>query len=374
MKPSRCLVATLVLLVAPLTGCDREESVEEPPVRPVRCEQVFVTGGERVRTFSGSAEAGQEARLSFRVSGTVQQIAVKVGDRVRPGQLIAQLEKQDYELAVQQAEAALANAKAQQRNAEATLERVRGLYENDNASESELDAAIASDQSASAQVESAEKRLEQAKLQLSYTTLSAPTSGAIAQVLAEVNENVGSGTPIAVLTSSERAEVTVGIPEQLIAQIEEGQSAVVEFNAIPRETFDARVREVAVTATGAGTTFPVTVRLEEPVPGVRPGMAAEVSFTFSPTNGRDRIVIPAFAVSEDPRGRFVYVANPVDDGENGNRAVLERREVQVGDLTAEGELEILSGLEDGEYVVTAGVSRVRDGMEVEISDPRSLGE
>jgi multidrug efflux pump subunit AcrA (membrane-fusion protein) len=75
------------------------------------------------------------------------------------------------------------------------------------------------------------------------------------------------------------------------------------------------------------------------------------------------MVVPAFAVGEDREGRFVFVLEEI--GEGRGRAV--RREVTVGDLTADGDLEILQGLEDGEHVITAGVSRIGDGLEVRLS-------
>jgi multidrug efflux pump subunit AcrA (membrane-fusion protein) len=90
--------------------------------------QVYRTGADRVRTFSGTARAGVESRLSFRVAGTVERVAVKVGDTVRPGQMLAELDPRDYELQVEDAEASLAQARARARNAESNLDRVRGLY------------------------------------------------------------------------------------------------------------------------------------------------------------------------------------------------------------------------------------------------------
>jgi RND family efflux transporter MFP subunit len=367
-RPTLVPLVTVTLLALPV-GCGRDAPPQEPELRPVRYERVFMTGGTRDRTFSGTAQAGLESRLSFKVRGSIRELGVKVGDQVRAGQIIASLDRRDYELQVQEAEAALANATAQQRNADASLERVRGLYENDNASKSDLDAAIAAAESAAAQVESARKRLQQAELQLSYTSLTAPTGGAIAEVPVEVNENISPGDTIAVLTSSGRAEVTVTIPEQLITQVKEDDAVSVRFDAIPDRSFGARVREVAVAATGVGTTFPVTVRLDDASPGVRPGMAAEVTFTFDSSSSGERITVPAFAVGEDPDGRFVFVVEK--DGEG--TGIVRRRDVQVGELTEEGRLVVDRGIADGDLVVTAGVSRIEDGMTVRVLEGGGLG-
>jgi RND family efflux transporter MFP subunit len=352
-------------LVTPLVlaawGC-AEEAPPAQTLRPVRTQQVFSTGVERVRSFSGTARAAQESRLSFKVAGTVELLDIKLGDRVRAGQLLARLDPQDYQLRSEDAEASLARIRAEVRNAEANYARIRDLYENNNASLNDLDASRAGFESATAALESGEKKLEQARLQLSYTRLEAPTAGAISQVLVEVNENVQPGHTIALLTADARPEVEIGMPEVFISRVQEGQSVEVTFDALGDRTFEATVTEVGVTSTGLATTFPVKARLVRDEPEVLPGMAAEVHFRFVSGSGRERIEVPAFAVSEDREGRYVYVVEEVEDGIG--RAV--RREVAVGGLTADGGLEILRGLVDGERVITAGVSRIQDGREVRL--------
>jgi RND family efflux transporter MFP subunit len=354
-----CVWITVVAAVA-LAGCSGSPPAEEP-IRPVRTEQVFRTGGERVRTFSGTARAGVESRLSFKVAGTVERVAVKVGDTVRSGQLLAELDPRDYELQVEEAEASLAQARARARNADSNLDRVRGLYENNNASQNDYDAARAEYEYSAAQVSSVEKKLELARSQLSYTRLTSPSNGAISAVELEVNENVPVGQTAVVLTSGSRAEVQVAMPEVFIAQVREGEPVDVTFDALPGQRFPATIIEVGVAAGGLATTFPVTVSLSEASPEILPGMAAEVAIGFETVDGRERIIVPPFAVGEDRQGRFVFIAEPGVDG----LAVSRRTAVKVGDLTGEG-LEILEGLEEGELLITAGISRIEDGMQVRL--------
>lgn len=362
MKPStrlgRAAAPGLLLLAA--AGCGPAEPRPEP-LRPVRVTAVYATGGDRVRSFSGTTKAGMESSLSFKVSGTIQRIAVKVGDRVQAGDLLALLDPQDLELQVEDARASLELARAQARNARARLERTRGLYESNNASRAEYDAALTESQSTAAQVESSQKRLELALLQLEYSRLKAPAAGAISEVRADVNENVSPGQTVLVLTSGARPEVEVAIPEIFIGRIREGQRVEATLDALEGRSFPAAVTEVAVSATGTGTTFPVTVRFQGDAAGVRPGMAAEVAFRFQEGDGRERMVVPPFAVGEDRKGRFVFVAEPDGEGE----ALVRRRDVKVGELTSGG-LEILGGLDDGDLLVTAGISRIEDGMRVKL--------
>ena len=343
-------------------ACGQGDVAPEPVIRPVRVMEVLSTGGSRDRTFSGTSQAALESRLSFRVRGTVRRIAVKVGDVVRAGQLIAELDPRDYELLFQEAEASLRSYQAQARNAEANYARVRGLYENRNASKSDLETARTGAESAVAQVSSAQKRLEGANLQLSYAKLTSPVGGSIAAVNVEVNENVSVGQPVVVLTSGSQLEVAVAIPEILIAQIRERDPVRVGFDAIPGTVFPGTVTEVGVASTGTATTFPVIVRLDRVDPACRPGMAAEVTFRFGSADTRERILVPSVAVGEDRQGRFVFVVEPADSG----FGVVQRRVVSVdGEPTGEG-FEVLEGLRDGERVVTAGVSRIQDGQRVRL--------
>lgn len=350
----------VLLASAALTGCSGTPP-EEEPLRPVRVEQVYRTGGSRIRTFSGTARAGVESRLSFKVAGTVRRIPVRVGDTVRTGQLLAELDPKDYELKVEDAEASLAQAAARARNAGSNLDRVRGLYENNNVSRNDYDAARAEFEYSTAQVSSVEKRLELARAQLSYTRLVSPLAGATSAVEVEANENVAVGQTSVVLTSGNQPEVQVAMPELFIARVQEGALVDVTFDALPNEVFSAAITEVGVTSGGLATTFPVTVRLLDASTGILPGMAAEVAIRFETADGRDRMIVPPFAVGEDLKGRFVYIAEPQD----GDLAIVRRRNVKVGDLTGDG-LEILEGLEEGQLLITAGVSRIEDGLQVRL--------
>ncbi len=356
------LIIVLFMATLLLPSCQKKEETQEI-IRPVRYVQVFATGGSRVRTFSGVAQAGIESRLSFKVPGTVKRIAIRVGDRVRAGQLIAELNPYDYQLKVQQAEASLAQAKAQARNADAAYDRARTLYENKSASKQDLDTARMAYESANAAVQASEKQLELARLQLNYTKIVAPADGAIAEVHSEVNENVQAGQPIILLTSGLQLEVRVSIPEILISQIEEEKEGSVKFDAIPDKEFQATVTEVGVKAKTMGTTYPVTLRLNQTDPDIRAGMAATVAFRFESQDERVRFMVPSEAVGEDREGRFIFCVEILPEQEG--YGIVRRKSVSVGELTAEG-MEVFEGLADGDLVITAGISHIVDGQKVKL--------
>lgn len=361
----RRLIACVGLVA--VVGCD--EAVEPPPpeLRPVRVMEVSDVRAERTRSFAGTAKAGTESKLSFKVAGNLRQLTVKVGDTVEKGQLLARVDATDYELQVQEASAAMAQANAQRRNAEATFKRMRDLYANQTASRQDLDNAKAQRDSSRAAAYSVANRLKLARSQVAHTRLEAPVEGTISSISAAVNENVGAGQPVVVLSSGDALEVTVAVPEVLIARIKAGDKVRVKFDAIKDRYFDATVTEVGVSGSRSGATFPVIARLTEADDAIRAGMAAEVTFDFAAAEADESSVrVPAFSVGEDDAGRFVYVLEPGGDGSG----TVKRQAVEIGDLTVDG-LAVTSGLEPGALLVTAGVTRITDGMTVRVVERKA---
>lgn len=350
-------LSTLAIVITLFAGCKEPPTIVEDEIRPVRFEIVEVGGAAMSRSFSGIAQPGSASRLSFRVSGNVQAVAVDVGDTVSAGDLLAQLDSSDYELGVQEASAAASQARAEARNAEAQYQRVMALYENRTASRAELDGARAASESARAATRSIRNRLQMARDQVEYCRLEAPVDGAVAAIEVEVNENVQAGQVVVLLTSGTdtEPEVLVDIPETFIALIEQGSLVSVRFDAIEDRVFEATVTEVGVARGQRSATFPVTVRLSQPDPGVRPGMAAEVTFALG-GEAEDGIWVPAHAVAEDRDGRYVFLVNLATPA-GSEFGTIERRHVEVGDLDERG-FEITLGLEGGEALVTAGVHRI----------------
>ncbi|MGB0678887.1 MAG: efflux RND transporter periplasmic adaptor subunit [Polyangiales bacterium] len=348
--------------VLALAACQSSKKAPEEVLRPVRVQRIRGAQDALKRRLAGLAQASQEAKLSFRVRGSLAKLNVKVGDTVKRGDLVAALDPADFHLEVQQAAAALGQAMAEERNAAANYRRTRALYENDNASKQDLDVAQAGAQSAAMQVSAARQRLQLARRQLGYTRLVAPAAGQIAEVPVEANENVLAGKTIAVLHAEGDIEVSVSVPESLISLVRAGDQAQVDFDALAGQRFAATVTEVGVSVAGA-TAFPVTLRLDGATDVVRPGMAAEVEFQMEMGRAQKSVRhrVPAAAVAEDRRGRYVYVAEPSGPGQ----ARIRRRKVEIGKAGADG-IEVRRGLNDGDQVVIAGVTRLKPGDRVRL--------
>ena len=197
----RRLLLPIILML--LTACGGNEDVQEntePTLRPVRYQQIGFSQDQAQHTYTGVAQADQLSKLSFRVAGTIRSIAVKLGDRVRRGQLIATIDPSDYSIQAEQATASekgavanLQSAETQLINARSNYNRIEKLYENNSVplsdfeqAKSAYESAQSSYEAAQTQVTSAEKQSQSARNQVSYTRLTAPFDGVITAINVEV--------------------------------------------------------------------------------------------------------------------------------------------------------------------------------------------
>lgn len=353
-----------LVLVGMLSACEQApESVGEP-IRPVRYAKALPAGAVAQRIFSGVTKAALDADLSFKVSGNVTTIDVVVGDEVEAGQLIAQLDPTDYVVRLREAEAGLQRARAELRNAQANFDRTRELYENRNVSKSDLDNSRAAAESANALVAVAQQQLEAARLQLSYAQLKSPQACTIAGRYVEANQNVSSGQPVVRVNCGECPEVVMDVPAAWIGFIRQGAEAAVTIAALDNRRFGATVSEVGVAAERGASAYLVTLMIGEMCADIRSGMAADVRIEIA-AGLPEGILIPFISVGEDRDGNYVFVLEP-DRGGSGEdgQYVARRRLITINKTPNVEGVSVLTGLEQGELIATAGVRRLVDGQVV----------
>ena len=207
-------------------------------------------------------------------------------------------------------------------------------------------------------------QVKSAENQVNYTKLYAPFSGVITNIGVETNEIVGSGSIIAVLSTTARPEVTVGIPEAFISKIKNGDDAVISFSAIPNQNFKGIISEVAYSPVN-GSTYPIVLRIDNPSPLIRPGMAADISFVFEDKKAKtpvpNQLLVPAMAVGESGGSNYVYILTPSDK----EIYTAQKKTVNTGKLVKQGFV-IKDGLKEGDLVATAGLKSLVDGMMVKL--------
>ena len=352
----------MLLFTSLLFACAADEAPPEEQLRPVRYVMVDAGNGTRSRSFSGVSKSSTESRTSFKVAGTVTNVPVQIGQRLQAGDLIAELDRATYDLQAQQAQASLVESQANNRRAAANYERTKGLYANDNASLNDLESSRAEAESAQAMVEASAKSFEIAELNASYTRLTADTDCSIASLDVEVNENVASGQQVAVVSCGDEFEVTMDLPESLIANVELETDVTISFGSLPDEVFKGEVSEVAVASASGTAGFPVVIRILDASPGLRSGLAADVTFHFDAGDTAGIFILPVSAVINGTDGTFVFIAEPSND----DQAIVQRRPVVLGELTQMG-IEVVDGVNIGDRVITAGISVIRDGQRVLLS-------
>ncbi|MFK7795112.1 MAG: efflux RND transporter periplasmic adaptor subunit [Gammaproteobacteria bacterium] len=354
-------IFSVLMIIALLPACDKAEEVIEIPLRSVKHQTIAYSTGELVKTFSGVTKAELEANLSFRVSGRVEQIPVNVGDKLNKGQVVARVDDKDYLVLYEQAKAELASAKASLRSAQSEYNRTIGLYEKRNASKSQLDQTRATAESAKAQVNAANQQVEAARLQVSYTKLYSPQDCIVSSKLVKENENVSSGQAVMSVNCGKKVEVIVDVPESYIDAVKENQSVMVSLSSIDNSHYVGRVTEISSGSSDQASAFPVTIVLEGNNGSLRAGLAAEVEFTQTNGTGENYFILPITAVAHDATGDFAFVLEASGD----KQGVVSKKYIEVKEIVQQG-IRVTGGLNDGDDVVTAGITVIRDGMTVKI--------
>ncbi|MCP9234699.1 efflux RND transporter periplasmic adaptor subunit [Lewinella sp. JB7] len=366
-----------LLLVLTACGGGTDETVTEAPVRAIRAAPVVFDDGSSSLVFSGVAEAAGRTPLSFRVGGTVRQLPVALGQRVSRGQLIATLDPADLVVQRSQAtaqrqasQAQLESAETQLIAAQAAYERTAKLYESNSVSLSQFEQARSQYQTSRAQVEAARSQLEAsgaqvnaASNQVAYTRLTAPFAGVITEKHVEANEFAPSGTAIVTLSTDHDPEVKVNVPEDVIGRLSAGQSVEVSFSSIPDRHFPGTVSEVAYAAAGSPS-YPITITVADEDEAIRPGMAANVRFSFTTEGsaGDSLLLAPIASVAEGPDGKFVFRLEPTD---SADQYIARRTPVTIGKYYARGFV-VREGLDPDDLVATAGLKQLLDGMRVRL--------
>jgi multidrug efflux system membrane fusion protein len=355
------IVITLCAVML-MIGCEKEQVEIELPLRSVKHQTISYSTGKLVKTFSGVTKAQLEADLSFRVSGRVDKIPVNVGDKLDKDQLVASLDGTDYEVLYEQAKAELASARASLRSEESEYNRTIGLYEKRNASKSQLDTTRASAESAKAQVKASAQQAEAARLQLSYANLYSPQECIVRSKPVKENENVSSGQAVVSVNCGKKVEVIVDVPESYIDSIKENETVMVSLSSDDNSSYSGKVSEISSGSSDQASAFQVTIVLDSVEPILRAGLAAEVKFTKTSGTEDKYFILPITAVAHDEKGDFIYALEP--DSEN-KRGVVRKKYIEVKEIVQQG-VRVTSGINDGDKIVTAGVTVIRDGMKVKL--------
>ncbi|MBI5268476.1 MAG: efflux RND transporter periplasmic adaptor subunit [Burkholderiales bacterium] len=343
----------LVLSLA-LAGCSRPEAPADP-VRAVRTQ--VVADGTQVASHEYAAEirARTESRLGFRVGGKLQSRAVNLGDPVRPGQVLAQLDGQDLRLGQDAARAALSAAQTQLDQASADFKRFKELRDQGFIGAAELERRETAVKAARAQWEQARAQLAVQGNQASYASLVADAAGVVTGVEAEPGQVVAAGAPVVRLAHDGPRDAVFSVPEDRVGAIRALLGKAGGVRLLPwgsQDAVPATVREVAAAADPATRTF--LVKADTGTAPVRLGQTASVRVDAPPVDGAIRL--PLAAVVESQGRSMVWLFD---------RASMTVRQQPVTVAGADGnQVLIAQGLKPGDEVVTAGTHVLTPGQKV----------
>ncbi len=350
-----------VLFLSCINEKEQKKEVFTSP-KAVKYAAIEQSGGIQERTYSGITQSASITDLSFRSGGLLVELNVRVGQRVKKGEVLARLDQKDAQLAYDQALVDVQNAKAQFDAASSSFDRVKQLYESNNASLSDYEAAKSQYSNAQSSYQISLKRLDLQKSKIDYLVISAPMEGIVSAINSEINEVVQSGRTIIVMSreGEEDIEIQVGIPERYIDEIHNGDKVGIQIGSID-DTYSGTVTEVGYASSNTGATYPVTVSLSAMgSSAIRPDMPCEVTFTFGSANQQSFLIAPIKAIAGGAEGNYAY--RLVSSEEEG-MYLAEKADVTLGDITKDGYI-VLSGLNEGDRVAVAGLNSMYEGQKV----------
>ena len=352
---------TLVLLAcaAFIGACSRPEPAPEP-VRAVKVLTVAVGTFDSGYEYSGEVKAQTETRLSFRVGGKIMKRQAELGQRVKAGQVLAQIDPQDYQLAQDVARAQV-NAAATNRDlAAADFKRFAALKDQNFISGAELERRESQLKAAQAQYEQARSQLAVQGNQASYAVLTASAAGVITAVEAEPGQVVAAGTPVVRIALDGVRDVVFSVPEDRVAAFRPGMSVNIRGWA-QSALLPASVREVSASADPITRTFPVKVALGTQAPAPPLGATVYVlpiDASSERAQNQQVIKLPTSALRQQGKSSAVWVLDKAS-------MTVKSQEVQIA--TADGNEAVISaGLQPGMQVVSAGVHVLTAGQKVSI--------
>ncbi len=362
-RAARTATATLAALAVPAClaalACGEEPPPAAPVVRPVKLLTIHGAGLSGSLEYPGQIAAAQHSEMAFEVPGKIINFLVSEGQLVEVGQLLARLDPRDYEAEVEKDQANLRKTKTD-------LDRYQILYDKGVNPLSDLDGAKRRYEVVVAHARVSEKALQDTYLRANF-------AGVIARKLVQDFSNVQAKQPVLVLQDDSTLEIKVTVPERDIALASRGGTLeertararpMVSISSAPSHLFPARFTELSTTADPVTRTYEATLAFDKPEGvTVLPGMTAKVSVTVAGQDVPDAgVAVPARAVLSDDTGQsFVWRVDPA-------AMTVARAPVVVGQLSG-ADIQVRSGLEDGDVIAISGVHQLREGLKVRPFEP-----
>ncbi len=352
--------AAMATVVGALMGCGKTPP-EPEPVRAVRTQTVVAGSAGGAKEFAAEVRARTETRLAFRVGGKITQRPAEIGQAVRAGQVLAQLDPEDLRQGQQAAAAAVAAAEANFEQLRGEYQRFKELRDQGFISSWDLERRGAALKSGQAQLDQARAQSQLQRNQSAHTTLVASAAGVITAVEAEPGAVVAAGTPVLRLALDGPRDVVFSVPEDGVAALRLliGKPDAISVRLWGHQAVQpATLREVAASADPMTRTFQAKADLGK-ASVVQLGQTATVSIPLPRSVGI--VKLPLAAIVRDQDRSAVWLVD---------RSSMKVRRVPVVIAGADGnEVVVASGLTPGQEVVIAGVHVLTPDQRVKFHAP-----
>ncbi|MBS1509520.1 MAG: efflux RND transporter periplasmic adaptor subunit [Bacteroidetes bacterium] len=358
MKQSAA-IATIVLFSACSSNKQNTEAIKEAPVAVTVATPS--ADGQQAINLSGQIEAAQSVNLSTRVMGFITMLKVKTGDHVTKGQLLVTISNQDILAKRAQTDAMISEAEAALSNAQKDYDRFTTLYKQQSATAKELENVTLQYNAAKARVQAAQQMRNEVNASLGYTILTAPFSGIVTQKSAEAGNIANPGMPILTIEQSGSYQVTASVPENVIAQIHEGDAAEIAISAV-NKSFKGAVTQINQSSQFTGGQYIVKISIPDTEKkAVYAGMYATVNIPLKTTPvakpNDNSILVPSTSLVQKDQLTGIYTI-----GAN-NVALL--RWIRIG-KTYGDKVEVLSGLDKTDSFIVSAGGKLYNGVTVTI--------
>lgn len=328
----------------------------EPAAEPIRAVKVVTAGLAAVNAqaaYAADVRARVESRLGFRVGGKLMSRRVEVGQRVQAGQLLAEIDAQDYRLSQEAARAQLQSAQTQLDLAVADFKRYQALRDQSFISDAELQRRETTLKSAQALVDQARAQLSVQGHQTDYTRLIADHAGVVTAIEAEVGQVVSAGMPVVRVAQDGARDVAFAVPEDQVGHFKPGQT--LQAKAVgDGPVWQGTVREVGASADPLTRTFMVKLALPA---HTQPALGTTATVSVPLSAPADKAIrLPTSALRQDGSHTAVWVLDPAT-------MTVRSQAVQVGGVVG-SEVLVASGLQADDQVVVSGVHVLTPGQKV----------
>ncbi|MCG2460007.1 efflux RND transporter periplasmic adaptor subunit [Flavobacteriaceae bacterium F89] len=356
MNNKNYIPITLLAITMLVAGCgnnDKKMVADSSPAVGVTVSTVSEDSNNPFLTVSGKVEAAKSANISTRMMGYVDKIYVKVGEKVQRGQLLLSINDADISAKLAQANAGIMEAQTAFTNAGKDYQRYTALFNENSATQKELDDMTAHYNMAKARLEGAEQMKKEVQAQMGYSNIRAPFTGVVTNRFINTGDMANPGMPMMEVEAPGKYQVLAMVPESEILDIKADSEVEVLLKSIDK-TVKGKVAEVSTSSKNTGGQYLVKVVLEESGANILSGMYAHVRFP-NKRKTTDAIMIPADALVYRGQLTGVYTVS------QNNTAVL--RWLRLG-RTYGDRVEVLSGLSSGEEYIVKAEGKLYNGARI----------